>query len=292
MLSYSFFVVVGFAASAVVLGWAYFRRYQLQRPPVGVFTLGDVAVMMGAIILLPFLYLHLPLWFLTGFFTLVMLSILHLTAQPVLRIRTAVWLTALVLVGADIGTKLEFGGTSAPFLAVNNSLLVLTVIGVTNLWAQSGMKARDTTLLAGALAVYDLIATSLLPLMTDLLNHLTHIPFTPLVAWGIGGGDGLGIGVGDLLLATVYPLVVRKAFGRSAGITAMALSLATIAAVLALIELDIVNVTLPVMTALGPLMVAHYGYWIRRRGQERTTWQYLQAESADGHIVATDQGVR
>lgn len=291
MLSYSFFVVVGFAASAVLLGWAYFRHYQLPRPPVGVFTLGDVAVMMGAIILLPLLYLRVPLWALTGFFALVVLGILHFTAQPLLRFRPAVWLGALVLVGADIGTNLQFGATSAPFLAVNNIVLVSTIIGVTNLWAQSGMKARDVTLLGGALAVYDLIATTLLPLMTDLIAHLAHIPFAPLVAWGIGGGDGLGIGVGDLLLATVFPLVVRKAFGRSAGITAVAMSLATITAVMALIEWRIVTVALPVMTMLGPLMVAHYGYWIRRRGKERTTWQYLQAEPVDGHPIAANQGI-
>jgi hypothetical protein len=52
---------------------------------------------------------------------------------------------------------------------------------------------------------------------------------------------------------------------------------------MALIELGIVEVALPVMTVLGPLMAAHYGYWIRRRGEERTTWQYLQAEPVGGH---------
>ena len=41
----------------------------------------------------------------------------------------------------------------------------------------------------------------------------------------------------------------------------------------------VVLVIVPVMTVLGPLMVAQYGYWIRRRGLERTTQQYLQAEA-------------
>ncbi len=62
----SFYVVVGFAASAVLLGWAYFRRYEITRPPVGVFGLGDVAVMIGAIVLLPYLYLAFPLWLVGG----------------------------------------------------------------------------------------------------------------------------------------------------------------------------------------------------------------------------------
>jgi hypothetical protein len=33
----------------------------------------------------------------------------------------------------------------------------------------------------------------------------------------------------------------------------------------------------PVMVVLGPLMMLQYAYW-RHRRQERTTWQYLQAE--------------
>ena len=45
----------------MLLSWAYFRRYQLSRPPIGVFGLGDVVVMLAAIILIPFLYLALPL---------------------------------------------------------------------------------------------------------------------------------------------------------------------------------------------------------------------------------------
>jgi hypothetical protein len=34
----------------------------------------------------------------------------------------------------------------------------------------------------------------------------------------------------------------------------------------------------PVMVVLGPLMLLQYLYWRRRRGQERTMWQYLQEE--------------
>ncbi len=35
---------------------------------------------------------------------------------------------------------------------------------------------------------------------------------------------------------------------------------------------------LPLMVVLGPLMGLQYLYWRRRRGQERTTWHYLQEE--------------
>ena len=66
MLNSSFYVVLGFAASAVLLGWAYFQRYEISRPPIGVIGLGDVVVMIGAIVLLPYLYLAFPLWIVGG----------------------------------------------------------------------------------------------------------------------------------------------------------------------------------------------------------------------------------
>jgi hypothetical protein len=285
MLHSSFYVVFGLAASAVLLGWAYFRRYEITRPPIGVFNVGDVAFMIGAIVLLPYLYLAFPLWLVVGIFALGILSILYFTAEPVLEARWAVWIVVLGLLGADILAQFQFGVMSTPFLAVNNVVLVLAVIGTTNLWAQSGMKAQDITILGGVLAVYDFIATSLLPLTTDLLARLAGVPFTPLVAWGVGG-DHLAIGLGDLLLATAFPLVMRKAFGWSAGIAATAINLGTMAAMMALLELANLNVALPVMTALGPLVVLQYGYWMRRRGWERSMWQYLQVEPVNQRTIA------
>jgi hypothetical protein len=86
--------------------------------------------------------------------------------------------------------------------------------------------------------------------------------------------------MGDLLLATVFPLVMRKAFGRAAGMMAATISLALIALLLALAVMRLLPALFPVMIVLGPLILVQYGYWRGRRGRERTTWQYLQAERA------------
>jgi hypothetical protein len=60
------------------------------------------------------------------------------------------------------------------------------------------------------LAIYDVIATWRLPLITDLFGRLAGLPFAPLVAWRVGVGDSwFGLGLGDLLLAAVFPLVAR-----------------------------------------------------------------------------------
>ena len=274
----AFYIVLGHAVGAVLLGWVYFRRYQMTRPPIGVFNLLDVLFLLVAIILVPFLYLALPAWIATGVPSLAVLGVLYITWEPVLRARWAIWSVAVVLLATDIGTAILSGATSTPFFAVNNAVLIVAVVGATNLWAQSGMRARDVTLLATALAVYDFVATSQLLLMDDLISQLAGMPLSPQVAWNIEDGLWLGIGLGDLLLATVFPLVMRKAFGRSAGMVAIALTLVAIGTMLALLDLGIVRVTLPAMVVLGPLMVIQYIYWRRQRGQERTTWQYLQAE--------------
>jgi hypothetical protein len=125
MLAASFYVVLAFTVSAVLLGWIYFRNYQLARPPIGVLNLGDVAFMFGLIILIPYLYFALPLWFVAAIFALAMLSILHFVGEPLLRARWANWLVALSLIGADVWTNLYFGATSTTFFLVNNTVLVL-----------------------------------------------------------------------------------------------------------------------------------------------------------------------
>jgi hypothetical protein len=269
-------VVLAFAVAAVALSWLYFRRFQVARPPIGAFNLTDVAFIMAGIILVPYLYLLLPLWLVAGLLVLGALSVLYFLWEPVLRARALVWLVTIALIGADLWAALQFGTTGNAFFIVNNIVLLAMVVGLSNLWAQSGMRSRDVVILGGFLIFYDLTATWLLPLMDDMMLRLAGLPFSPMVAWAVGTGAGsaVSIGLGDLLLASVFPLVMRKAFGRAAGRAAMLVALGAIAALM----LVPIATTFPVMIVLGPLMVVQYAYWSRRHGRERTTRQYLQAE--------------
>jgi hypothetical protein len=282
------FVILAHAVAVVLLGWLYFRRYPLTRPPIGVFNLSDIAIVIGAVILVPFLYLWLPLWMVAGLLTLGSIGILYFAWEPVLRSTWAIWLVTILLASADLVTALAPGVDPAWAFAANNVVIVLSVVGVTNLWAQSGMKARDIAILGAALAIYDVIATTLLPLTTDLFTRLAGLPFVPLLAWPMdAGGRLLGFGLGDLLFATAFPLVMRKAFGRTAGMVAMIIGLGAIGLLIMRVIFGVLTGTFPVMVVLGPLMVLQYGYWRRRRGQERTTWQYLQAEPIHAHSTPT-----
>jgi hypothetical protein len=272
-------IIFAHAVLAVCLSWVYFRRYTIQRPPIGVFNLWDIAVMLGGIILVPYLYMILPLWVVTGLLALGLLSLIYFMAEPILRSRLLIWLVVLLCLGAELGAAWWFGGQSAAFFAVNNLIQVLAVIGATVLWAQSGLKARDATILGVALLVYDFLFTTVLTFMTDLFNRLAGLPFAPMVAWPTGVDSyWTAIGLGDLLLAAAFPLVMRKAYGRSAGLMALVLALAAIGAIFGLGLLGLLTGTIPVMVILGPLMLLQYLYWRHRHGLERTTWQYLQAE--------------
>jgi hypothetical protein len=271
-------IIFGFAAGALLVSWGFFHRYAVVRPPIGVFNLRDIAIMLGGIVLVPYLYLLLPRWLVGTLLALGMASALYLACEAALRFRWAAWLATIALTAYDIGATIYFGPTSTPFFAVNNVVLMIATVGLANLWAQSGMRARDAAILAGALTVYDVVATWGLPLMTEMFARLADLPFAPLVAWPAGNGRWLGLGLGDLLLAAVFPLIARKAFGRAAGRLALAAGLASLAAVVALPTLGLLHTTFPVMCVLGPLIVLQYVYW-RRRAAERTTWQYLLAES-------------
>src|ERR1051326_4407859 len=80
----AFYVVVAYAAGAVLLAWLYFIRFRVTRPPIGVFNMRDICLMIGAIVLVPYLYLAVPPWLEAALLGLGILTILQVTFEPVL----------------------------------------------------------------------------------------------------------------------------------------------------------------------------------------------------------------
>lgn len=109
------------------------------------------------------------------------------------------------------------------------------------------------------------------------MSRLAALPFAPFISWSTGDGLGLVVGLGDLLLASVFPLVMRRAYGRAAGRMALALAFAAPLVLLVGLQTIWIGATIPAMVVLGPLMGAQYRYWRHRTGAERTTRQYLAA---------------
>ena len=169
--------------------------------------------------------------------------------------------------------------------AINNAAL-LAVVGVVNLWAQSGLRARDVAILAGALTIYDVVFTTQLPLMADLFHHLRRPPVRPVGELADRRRRGpVEHRPGRPPPRAVSPLVLRKAFGKAAGPVAMATTGRNRGHAGAG-RPGPGTVELPADGRLGPLIIVQYVYWTRRRGRERTTRQYLQAEPMRGQVAS------
>src|SRR6266542_5447687 len=110
--------MLGHAAATSGLAWLYFRRYRLARPPIGVFSLGDVAILLVCVVLVPLLYLALPVVLVAGLLALGALNAIYLATEPILRPRWLAWAVVLALGGAEVGLLLGLGPASLPFVVV------------------------------------------------------------------------------------------------------------------------------------------------------------------------------
>jgi hypothetical protein len=264
---------------ALLLSWAYFRRYRINRPPIGVMNTLDVALMLGAIILIPIFYMLFPAWVMSCFLIVAGLGGLYILLEVILPTRLLTWLAILLVAVADLWSLPYFERASHSFLVINNIVQILLVISITNLWAQSGMKASAVVILGLALMIYDFVFTALLPFMGDLFSQLQYVPFSPMIAWRTGIGDQwVAIGFGDVSMASVFPLVMLKAYGKEAGLVALLFAFCAFISVASLSFTSLIRETFPLMVVLGPIMAVQYLFWRKRRGKERTTRAYLQAE--------------
>ena len=282
MIAYA--VVTTLVGAATVAAWIYFRRFELMRPPIGVFDWHDVVFMLAAIVVVPVAYLALPRVVVGTVLCLLALNIFYFGLEPVLRLRPLIWIGAVGLVATDVVVSLTVHAGASWVLAVNDLELVVLAVFVTNMLVQSGMRARDLAFVVSGLAVYDVIATTFLGLMGDLLRRLATLPFAPLVAWR-EGGQWLAVGLGDLLMVVLAPLVLRKAFGRTAGIVSAVTSVAAVAGMLAALRLGWYSRPMPAMVVLGPLLLPQYAWWRLRCGPERRTWEYLEIEAPGRRVT-------
>ncbi len=272
-------LLFGCCAAAILFGWLYFWRWRISRPTIGVVNRFDIAFLLVGIILITFLYTLLPAWIAAALLALGITSILYSVWEPMLPHPIFTWLATLGLVGFDLAAAVISPG-SALAAAANNLTLLIAAAGMANMWAQGGMRIRDLSIFALLLAAYDILFTIFLPTQAYLFWRLVGLPFAPLVAWPSPMG-WLAFGLGDLIVMCLYPLVMRKAFGRPAGVTAVLLDLIVIALLLALSVSRVLKIFFPVIALLGPIVVIH-SLISRRQGlQERTIRQYLQEDHSE-----------
>jgi hypothetical protein len=265
--------LVCLAAVTMLATLGYFTHVPLARPTIGTLELGDVAILFALIVLAPCLYIVLPPAAVSAAVCLGLVSSLLLILEPM--IGRARWPVVLALLAID-GTFVATGSPTAA-CAANDALAVLALAAIANIWAQSGMRARDAALLAAALTVYDPVATAWLGVTGRLFSHIGSAPFAPLLAWPATHGHAYVLGAGDVLVAALLPAVITKAYGRRQGGFAAAAALISVAAVVAISAAHEFSGVVPVMVVLGPVAV---GCWLvchRRQPRERTTYEYRLA---------------
>ncbi|MFD9789520.1 hypothetical protein ACFWXK_01055 [Streptomyces sp. NPDC059070] len=266
------------AALAVLIALAalYLRHVRMPRPPVGRFVRSDIAVLTVTLVSMPPIYLHLPRVLTACAFGAVFLGACSMALSPVVGGRRG---AAVALALGAVVLAAHLAGWVPLRIAAGDLLLALAVIGVSNLWAQTGMTAGQVAALAGLLAPYDLLATGLTSVTAQLVQHFAGMPLGPMLAVN-DGTSPIGAGLGDCLMLALWPLVAAKAFGRAAGWSGAVTGLLVVSVVLAGAVDGRVHGGVPLLTGLGPCIVAQYAYWRIRRGPERRTvdWRGIAVE--------------
>lgn len=271
--------LLGFVALAIGLSLAYLERLRVARPPIGVFNTSDLCVLAVGVGTAPLIYLALPIPVAGAVFGATLLGVLVVTLQPLSLSRTCRWLAALALMSGPGLAMTTFGMDSLAFAVLNNVLVIVCTVGVANLWVQTGMRTRHLLVLAAGLTVYDVIATTWLPITAGLMATLGDAPFSPVIFWP-DSTRSLGLGLGDLVLAVSLVLVCYKGFGRRAALAAAVGVLVAVAVVLTAVATGVVGALVPTMVAVGPMAVAVSGISVRGARSERSMAQFLQNMSA------------
>jgi hypothetical protein len=280
-----FFVILTGVIVVCAGGLAYFRHVRLERPPVGTFNTRDVVILLIVIGVLPFVYGWLPDIVVTCILLVTFASALYIGYRPLLG-RTGIWLGIGLLFGFNIWSSNHIMGTVAGWdwwYAQQSVAVLLGAIAVCNLYLQGGMKFRHVAWLALGLACYDVIFASYYPLTGRLLaRYITH-PLTPVIGMRFGKVD-YALGLGDLLVYSLFFVAAYKAYGKWAATVAASVIVVFGAFATAFIPFvfNFHNANLdelvPAQSLFGPAAFLTFLWMKRRYGRERTMAEYMASQ--------------
>jgi hypothetical protein len=275
---------------AIVVCWgalAYFRRVRMERPPVGTFNGRDIVILLAFIGVLPLVYGWLPVPVVTCLLALTFGSALYIGYRPLLG-SVGIWVGIGLLFGLDIWSSNHVMGTLPGWqlwFTEQAVVVALAAIAVCNLYLQGGMKLRHVAWLALGLAGYDALFAASYRLTGELIaRYITH-PLTPLFGMRFGYDD-YGIGLGDLLVYSLFFVAAYKAYGARAAATAAGvivvmggLSTAYISYLFNFTNAN-VDVLIPAQSLFGPVAFGTYLWMKRHYGRERTMAEYWASQDS------------
>jgi hypothetical protein len=273
---------------------AYFRRVRMPRPPVGTFNTRDVVILLVIIGVLPFVYGWLPDTVVTCVLAVTFASALYIGYAHLVG-RLGIWLGIGLLFGFNIWSSNHIMGTIAGWdwwYSQQTVLVLLAAIAVSNLYVQGGMKLRHVAWLSLGLACYDVVFASYYPLTGELIaRYITH-PLTPVIGWRFGKID-CALGLGDLLVYSLFFIAAYKGYGKRAAAVAAGVIAVFGGAATAFLPLlfNLTNANLdelvPAQSLFGPAAFVTYLWMKRHYGRERTMAEYLASQ--DGRAAAAPQ---
>jgi hypothetical protein len=288
-----FFIIITGATLVCAGALTYFRRVRMDRPPVGTFNARDVVILLIFIGILPFVYGWLPDTVVTCLLAVTFGSALYIGYRPVLG-AAGIWLAIGLLLGFNIWSSHHLLGTIPGWQVwyTEQSVTVgLSAVAVCNLYVQGGMKLRHVAWLSLGLAGYDVLFASYYPLTGRLLaRYVTH-PFTPVLGMRFGGVD-YAVGLGDLLVYSLFFVATYKAYGAQAAKIAAAVIVVmggfATAFLPFLFNLHNANLDtlIPAQSLFGPFAFVTYLWMKRHYGRERTMAEYLASQ---GDAAAASQ---
>ncbi len=286
------FLALGVAITGTLLTIAlsvlYLRRVRMDRPAIGTFNGVDVVVVFGFIVVLPLLYLVMPVTPLLVVLGLTFTSALVFGLRPLLG-PARTWLVVGVVVAANIWMGRTMLGTVVGwqlFWIENDLLVVGAAVATANLYVQGGMRLRHVAWFGLVLAVYDAVFTFVWPVTNTLAQRFIGWPFDPSVGFRIGIYNAT-VGLGDLLIYSLFVIAALKAYGPRAARGAAVISVLCGAVVPALLPLltDVfidarTDVIVPAQAAFGPAAFLYYRWLRRTYGAERTMADFVGADLA------------
>jgi len=293
MLVQTFFdtsVVLGGALLTSVCALLYFQRVRLERPPLGVFNPRDIVVLLFFILALPFLYLILPTVVLTGLLILTFVSALYFALRPFLLARY-LWPLLAVLIVANILITENLLGTRQGwqvYWVLTSAIVLIASVGVANLYVQGGMNLRHIAWFALILAFYDGFFNLVVPISQKLADRFEGQPLDPSIGFTIGSYSA-NIGLGDLLVFSLFTIAAYKGFGKRGAIASFiiigifgALMPAASPLVLTVFIRQNIGIAVPAQVFFGPAALVTY-WLLSRRSAERTMGQWVSEQDAKGH---------
>lgn len=279
-------LAVAITATLLTIGVSvlYLRHVRLDRPAIGTFRGVDIVVVFGFIVTLPLLYLVLPLTPLLVVLGLTFTSALWFGLRPLLGPSTT-WAVVGTLIALNVWMGRTMLGTVAGWQLfwVENDLLVICTAAMTaNLYVQGGMRLRHVAWFGFVLAFYDAVFTFVWPVTNTLAQRFIGWPFDPSVGFRVGIYNAT-IGLGDLLIYSLFVVAALKAYGPRAARGATLISVVFGAVVPALLPVltDVfvdarTDVIVPAQAAFGPAGYLYYRWLLREHGPERTMGAFLR----------------